>query len=452
MRQLQLQCELPAPADQVWRWYESLYAFERLSPPWEPVEALNRNDAEAFQDWLAAPTDTHPLRATDPVEEGKLLLFRVPLLSIGPIQFPWMTWEALHEHVDPPRGFQDFQLRGPFQMWEHRHSFTPVLTQDNWSSHATLEDNHFRFKLPFGSLGETMGEAFAFQKIYRLFRYRFRVLQDDLKRKPDQTPEGTIWLDASLPAWLCQPLGWYLNTQGYRVLMGAWIPDDFCGFSDAQKATLGLHTVIFGDTPSRSLQHHIHDESLYRLQIREGAIAFAVDEEDDLTPMEQELNDLAGDETAQQPDCVLLTGAVVANRGELPLVKRTRRLLQELGPHPSNQIRFRWLGLDDLFDVVIRAVVLKARRANPVPVAHPDAVDLRTIVSTSAVIESWLQGVPLPMNGLKRLMGLTCFTPQNVTQAPEGTPPLLSLGNDFGQPFSARFLNFQDAWTHYYGL
>ena len=53
----------------------------------------------------------------EPVGEGTKAIFT---LWFGPIPVPWV---ARHHNFDPPDGFYDTQIEGPFTSWVHRHSF-----------------------------------------------------------------------------------------------------------------------------------------------------------------------------------------------------------------------------------------------------------------------------------------------------------------------------------------
>ncbi len=55
----------------------------------------------------------------EPLSEGSLSDFTIWL---GPIPIRWVA-----EHQDIHQcGFRDIQVRGPFQVWEHTHTFTPL--------------------------------------------------------------------------------------------------------------------------------------------------------------------------------------------------------------------------------------------------------------------------------------------------------------------------------------
>ncbi|MCJ7568853.1 MAG: TIGR01777 family oxidoreductase [Anaerolineales bacterium] len=59
----------------------------------------------------------------EPVGEGSSADFT---LWLGPFPIPW---SAKHYDFDPPRGFKDIQLKGPFTFWDHHHAFIQIDDQ-----------------------------------------------------------------------------------------------------------------------------------------------------------------------------------------------------------------------------------------------------------------------------------------------------------------------------------
>ena len=79
------------------------------------------SDANALKK-LTMPPAWVQMREVQPLKEGSIARFT---LWLGPIPIRWL---AVHQDVDPQRGFTDIQLEGPFQTWRHRHSFVPTAT------------------------------------------------------------------------------------------------------------------------------------------------------------------------------------------------------------------------------------------------------------------------------------------------------------------------------------
>jgi len=134
------------PVREVFAWHERPGALERLTPPWEKIEVLQR---------------------TGGIHDGG----RVTLQSkVGPF---WNIWEVEHRGYDESRVFRDRLLKGPFPVWEHEHRF-----RLDGPAACTLTDE-INYQLPLGLLGH-LGDAYARSKLERLFSYRHAVLADDL--------------------------------------------------------------------------------------------------------------------------------------------------------------------------------------------------------------------------------------------------------------------------------
>ncbi len=138
---------LNAPAEEVFRWHARPGSFERLIPPWEEMEVVER---------------------TDGIKKGSLLILR---MQLGPFS---QYWIAEHQGYQEDRQFSDVQLSGPFAHWAHTHRFVP-----DGPSSCYLED-HIEYALPLGTLGQFGGGAFTRQKLHRMFTYRHQITGTDL--------------------------------------------------------------------------------------------------------------------------------------------------------------------------------------------------------------------------------------------------------------------------------
>jgi hypothetical protein len=131
-----------APAEEVFRWHTRPGAFERLAPPWQRIEVLER---------------------TGGVENGARAVMR---MHFGPLRTKWVA-----EHLDYIEGrqFRDVQIEGPFAYWQHTHRIEPV-----GASACQLED-HIEYAFPLGPIGTAFGGAFTHNSLARLFAYRHRT-------------------------------------------------------------------------------------------------------------------------------------------------------------------------------------------------------------------------------------------------------------------------------------
>ncbi|HET6422930.1 MAG TPA: TIGR01777 family oxidoreductase [Planctomycetaceae bacterium] len=137
---------LPVSAEAAFAWHERPGAFQRLSPPWEPVELLSH----------------------DGIRDGARAELR---MRLGPVS---QTWIAEHRDYRAGQQFRDVQLEGPFAKFEHTHRFTAQDHESCW-----LND-HIEYIPPFGTLGRMLAGRMIRKKLDRVFRYRHHVTTADL--------------------------------------------------------------------------------------------------------------------------------------------------------------------------------------------------------------------------------------------------------------------------------
>jgi uncharacterized protein (TIGR01777 family) len=135
-----------APADTVFGWHAQPGAFDRLTPPSEPVELLERSGG---------------------IEDGARTVLRV---RVGPLR---RRWVAEHRDYQPGRQFRDVQVEGPFAHWEHLHRVEPDGPE------ACFLEDRIEYALPLGPLGRLLG-GMVRRKLERVFAYRHRTTIQDL--------------------------------------------------------------------------------------------------------------------------------------------------------------------------------------------------------------------------------------------------------------------------------
>jgi len=135
---------LDAPSTEVFRWHERPGALERLIPPWDRVEVINR---------------------TGGIENGSRVTLRGP----------GGRWIVEHRDVVPDTQFRDVLLRGPFSRWEHTHRMKPE------GEGACLLEDRIEYTLPLGLLGSAVAGAYVRSSLERLFDYRHRRTARDLR-------------------------------------------------------------------------------------------------------------------------------------------------------------------------------------------------------------------------------------------------------------------------------
>ena len=130
---------LPAPLLEVAKYFSDASNLQELTPPWLDFRILSISTPE--------------------VESGTLIKYKLRLHGV-PIK--WTT-----EIVDwqPPFGFVDQQLRGPFSVWHHTHKFSEL-------GQGTLMIDLVRFKSPVGKLGALVGGWMVERDVSRIFAFR----------------------------------------------------------------------------------------------------------------------------------------------------------------------------------------------------------------------------------------------------------------------------------------
>jgi ligand-binding SRPBCC domain-containing protein len=139
---------IEASALELFRWHAEPGALERLTPPWERVEMIER--AAGIHDG----------------DRGAMWVY------MGPLRLRW-TFE--HSGYVEGRQFRDVQTSGPFRRWEHTHLFIPEGLEV-----CRLEDR-IEYELPFGILGSFLGGWLVRRKLARVFEYRHRLTAEAMQ-------------------------------------------------------------------------------------------------------------------------------------------------------------------------------------------------------------------------------------------------------------------------------
>jgi uncharacterized protein (TIGR01777 family) len=171
-------------AKNLFRWHKQLSAFERLTPPWEDVEVLEK---------------------TGGIEDGARVVIRT---KIGPVP---VTWVIEHRDYKEGRQFCDIQIKGPFKHWEHTHTFVP-----DGPNACFIEDN-VKFILPLGTLGELFGNELVIRKLETLFDYRHGTLMKDIKMHKKYGAKSMKILITGSTGLIGSSLIPFLTTGGHNI-------------------------------------------------------------------------------------------------------------------------------------------------------------------------------------------------------------------------------------------
>ena len=79
-------------------------------------------------------------------------------------------WRTLISSYDPPYGFTDEQLKGPYAYWHHRHLF------EKFGKGTRIYDM-VSYALPFGILGSLVHSLFVKRQLNRIFDFRYSAIE-----------------------------------------------------------------------------------------------------------------------------------------------------------------------------------------------------------------------------------------------------------------------------------
>ncbi len=177
--------DIDAPAAEVFAWHGRDGAFERLTPPWEPVRVVERIGS---------------------IRDGDRLVMEMgfPPASI--------RWTAEHRDYQPGKSFCDVQVKGPFARWEHTHSVEP---RDDGT--CTLVDD-IDYALPLGPVADLFAGRFVRAKLERMFRYRHTVTEQDIAAHAARKGEPMKILVTGSTGLVGSSLVPYLTTGGHEVV------------------------------------------------------------------------------------------------------------------------------------------------------------------------------------------------------------------------------------------
>ena len=99
------------------------------------------------------------------MREGALIDYTIRWLGLP------MRWRTLISRYQPPYEFVDEQVRGPYRLWRHRHTFHAV-------NGGVLARDRVEYVLPFGPVGELAHALVVRRQIEQIFDYRERKLSE----------------------------------------------------------------------------------------------------------------------------------------------------------------------------------------------------------------------------------------------------------------------------------
>jgi len=137
---------LPTDINKSWDFFSSPDKLALITPPAMDFKILTALDGRE-------------------IYEGMLINYTVkPLWGL---KFHWLTEIC---EVNKPLFFIDRQLKGPYKLWEHTHTF---MEKDN----GVLVKDEVKYQLHFGVIGNIIHSLLVRKKIEDIFIYRKNVLR-----------------------------------------------------------------------------------------------------------------------------------------------------------------------------------------------------------------------------------------------------------------------------------
>jgi len=136
---------IPCALSDVFAFFSDAGNLERLTPPLLGFEILT-----------PSPID---------MKSGTVIDYRIRLYGIP------LNWKTLIEEVSPEESFVDTQVKGPYALWHHTHTFAAV-------DGGTLMNDIVRYRLPLGPLGHLAHSLFVRRTLKTIFDYRRAAVEE----------------------------------------------------------------------------------------------------------------------------------------------------------------------------------------------------------------------------------------------------------------------------------
>lgn len=142
---LKTEHHLPISIDEAWDFFSSAKNLARITPPEMDFKILSSLDGKKIYEGMLIDYIVKPV-------------FGIPL-----------KWQTEIFKVNKPYSFADRQLKGPYKIWEHTHTFIP---QEN----GILMKDEIKYQIPFGIIGQLAHSIFVREKVKDIFRFRETAL------------------------------------------------------------------------------------------------------------------------------------------------------------------------------------------------------------------------------------------------------------------------------------
>ena len=130
---------IPSRLHETFAFFERPDNLPRITPPWLRLRILT----------------------PDPIVMARGLTIDYTVRALGLRHH----WRSLISEYDPPNGFRDVQVIGPYRLWDHRHRF--------WRRNGgTVVEDFVVYELPFGPMGPLLNRVAVRRRLEAIFDFR----------------------------------------------------------------------------------------------------------------------------------------------------------------------------------------------------------------------------------------------------------------------------------------
>jgi ligand-binding SRPBCC domain-containing protein len=130
---------VPLPVGEAFAFFADAFNLEAITPPWLRFRILT----------------PRPI----PMARGTSIEYRLALHSLP------FRWRTRIDQWEPGRRFVDTQVKGPFRLWEHTHTFEE-------RPDGTLIRDRITYRMPYGAMGALAHRVLLARDLERIFDYR----------------------------------------------------------------------------------------------------------------------------------------------------------------------------------------------------------------------------------------------------------------------------------------
>ena len=136
---------VPQPPEEVFPFFADARNLEQLTPPWLSFSILTKGNIE--------------------MGVGSLIDYRIKIHGMP------LRWRTRIARWEPDRLFADEQLRGPYALWHHTHTFTPC-------DGGTVLGDDVLMRPKGGPLAGLVMKFFVRRDVRRIFEFRAQKMTE----------------------------------------------------------------------------------------------------------------------------------------------------------------------------------------------------------------------------------------------------------------------------------